>query len=143
MPRDKLKSLALRVMAMAHESGARVLLNTDVALAHEVGADGVHLNSMQLAELKERPPVNWCAASCHNAEELRRAEALGCDFVLLSPVLPTRSHPGAPTLGWEKFAAMAAGSSIPVYALGGLKQDDMQTAWQHGAHGISLLRQAW
>jgi 8-oxo-dGTP diphosphatase len=58
-------------------------------------------------------------------------------------VLPTQSHPGAPYLGWDKFAAIAAGSSIPVYALGGLKQEDMQPAWQHGAHGISLLRQAW
>jgi len=108
-----------------------------------VGADGVQLTSTQLKELKERPAINWCAASCHNAEELRRAEALGCDFALLSPVLPTQSHPGAPHLGWENFAAFAAGSSIPVYALGGLKQEDMQTAWRHGAHGIALLRQAW
>jgi 8-oxo-dGTP diphosphatase len=68
---------------------------------------------------------------------------LGCDFALLSPVLPTLSHPGALHLGWDDFAAMVAGSTIPVYALGGLKQEDMQTAWQNGAHGISLLRQAW
>jgi 8-oxo-dGTP diphosphatase len=68
---------------------------------------------------------------------------LGCDFVALSPVLPTQSHPGAPHLGWEKFAAMAAGSSIPVYALGGLRLGDMQAAWRQGAHGIALLRQAW
>ncbi len=87
--------------------------------------------------------MDWCAASCHNAAELRRAEELGCDFALLSPVLATKSHPGAPHLGWENFAAIAAGSSIPVYALGGLTHADMQTAWQHGAHGITLLRQAW
>jgi 8-oxo-dGTP diphosphatase len=46
-------------------------------------------------------------------------------------------------LGWDKFAEYAAGATIPVYALGGLKRGDMQTAWQHGAHGIALLRQAW
>jgi 8-oxo-dGTP diphosphatase len=143
LARDKLRALAQQVVAMAHASDAKVLLNGDVALAQEVGADGVQLTSTQLAELKERPAINWCGASCHNAEELRRAEALGCDFALLSPVLPTQSHPGAQHLGWENFAAIAAGSSIPVYALGGLKQEDMQTAWQNGAHGISLLRQAW
>jgi 8-oxo-dGTP diphosphatase len=87
--------------------------------------------------------VEWCAASCHNAAELRRAETLGCDFALLSPVLATQSHSGAPHLGWENFAAIAGGASIPVYALGGLTHADMQTAWQHGAHGIALLRQAW
>jgi 8-oxo-dGTP diphosphatase len=76
-------------------------------------------------------------------EELRRAEALGCDFALLSPVLPTLSHPGAAHLGWQNFATVAVGSSIPIFALGGLRHADMQIAWQHGAHGIALLRQAW
>ena len=143
MPRNTLRELAQQVIAMAHAHGAKVLLNSDVALVQEAGADGVQLTSVQLAELRERPAVDWCAASCHSAEELRRAEALGCDFVLLSPVLPTQSHPGAPHLGWDNFAAMVSGSTIPVYALGGLKQEDMQTAWQRGAHGIALLRQAW
>ena len=143
LSRDELRALALRVMKLAHAHGARVLLNADVELAQEVGADGVQLTAAQLAGLHERPAVDWCAASCHNAAELRRAEALGCDFAVLSPVLPTQSHPGAPHLGWKNFSAIAADSSIPVYALGGLTHDDMQTAWQHGAHGIALLRQAW
>lgn len=140
---DELRELAQRVVELAHTHDARVLLNGDVALAQEVGADGVQLTSAQLVQLTERPAVDWCAASCHSIEELRRAEALGCDFAMLSPVLPTKSHPGAAHLGWENFSSLAAGSSIPVYALGGLTQGDMTTAWQHGAHGIALLRQAW
>lgn len=143
LPCGELCELARHVTVLAHAHGAKVLLNGDVVLAQEVGADGVQLTATQLAGLHERPSVGWCAASCHNAEELRRAEALGCDFALLSPVLPTLSHPGAPHLGWENFAAVAAGSSIPVYALGGMTRDDIQTAWRHGAHGIALLRQAW
>ena len=140
---EALRELALKMLSLIRQHDARLLINADIALAQEVGADGVQLTGTQLAGLRERPAVEWCAASCHNAEELRRAEALGCDFALLSPVLPTQSHPGAPHLGWQNFAAIVAGSSIPVYALGGLTHDDMQTAWQHGAHGISLLRQAW
>lgn len=138
-----LRELAVRTVAMAHAAGAKVLINGDVALVQEVGADGVHLTSLQLAELTERPSVAWCAASCHTDEELQRAQRLGCDFAMLSPVLPTQSHPGAAHLGWERFSALAAGSSIPVYALGGLTRADMSTAWQRGAHGIALLRQAW
>ncbi len=143
LTREELRELALRMLPMMRACGARLLLNADIELAQEIGADGVQLTAVQLATLRERPDVPWCAASCHNAEEVRRAEALGCDFVLLSPVLPTQSHPGAATLGWERFAEYAAGATIPVFALGGLVQDDMQTAWQHGAHGIALLRQAW
>jgi 8-oxo-dGTP diphosphatase len=138
-----LRELALKMLPLIRQHDARLLINADIELSREIGADGVHLTGAQLAELSKRPAVDWCAASCHNAAELRRAEALGGDFALLSPVLATQSHPGAPHLGWENFAAIAAGSSIPVYALGGLTHADMHTAWQHGAHGISLLRQAW
>ena len=141
--RKALRELALKMLSLIRQHDARLFINADIELVREIGADGVQLTGTQIAGLRERPAVEWCAASCHNAEELRRAEALGCDFALLSPVLPTQSHPGAPHLGWENFAAIVAGSSIPVYALGGLTHDDMQTAWQHGAHGISLLRQAW
>ena len=138
-----LSDLALQVVALVHARGARILLNGDVALAQEIGVDGVQLTNVQLAEMRERPNVEWCAASCHNLEDLRRAEELGCDFALLSPVLPTLSHPDEPHLGWESFAAIAAGASIPVYALGGLSVSDMEAAWRHGAHGVALMRQAW
>jgi 8-oxo-dGTP diphosphatase len=141
--REALRVLALKMLLLIRQHDALLIINADIELCKEIGADGVQLTGAQLAELRERPDVEWCAASCHNAEELRRAEELGCDFALLSPVLPTKSHPGAAHLGWENFAAIAAGSSIPVYALGGLTNDDMQTAWQNGAHGISLLRHAW
>jgi len=141
--REVLHELALKMMPLIREHDARLIINADIELAKEVGADGVQLTGAQLAELGERPDVEWCAASCHNVAELRRAEQLGCDFALLSPVQATQSHPGAPHLGWEKFAEVAAGASIPVYALGGLTQADMHAAWQHGAHGIALLRQAW
>jgi len=141
--REALRQLALKMLPLLRQHDAGLIINADIELVKEIGADGVQLTGAQLGELRERPNVEWCAASCHNADELRRAEALGCDFALLSPLLPTKSHPGAPHLGWEKFAAIAVGSSIPVYALGGLSYADMQTAWQHGAHGIALLRQAW
>jgi 8-oxo-dGTP diphosphatase len=141
--REALRALALQMLPLIWSHDARLIINADIELCKEIGADGVQFTGAQLIELRERPTVDWCAASCHNAVELRRAEELGCDFALLSPVLATQSHPGEPHLGWEKFAAIAAGSSIPVYALGGLTHADMETAWQQGAHGISLLRQAW
>jgi len=141
--RTELKDFAMRSIKLAHASGARVLLNEDIELAKELGADGVQLTGAQLAACTKRPDVELCAASCHNAEELKLAAELELDFVLLSPVLPTKSHPGAAHLGWEKFAELASASAIPVYALGGLQLDDMERAWIKGAHGIALLRQAW
>jgi Thiamine monophosphate synthase len=135
--------LARAVVARAHASGARVLVNGNVDLAQACDADGVHLDSTALAKLDARPAIDWVGASCHNADELARASAIGADFALLSPVLPTLSHPGAPTLGWETFSQLAAASPIPLYALGGLAADDLGPAIRHGAHGVALLRAAW
>lgn len=143
LSRGALRDLAQRILPTMRSHDAKLLLNADIELAREIGADGVQLTSTQLTTLTARPDVAWCGASCHSAEELRRAESLGCDFALLSPVLPTRSHPGAAVLGWDKFAQCIAGTTIPVYALGGLKTGDMEQALRQGAHGIALLRQAW
>jgi 8-oxo-dGTP diphosphatase len=118
-----------------------VLVNADVDLAREIGADGVHLTAAQLGGA--RPDVPWCGASCHSAEELRRAEALDADFAVLGPVRATPSHPDAAPLGWDRFRSVAAGASIPVYALGGVAPRDMEHARSLGAHGLAMVRGAW
>lgn len=140
---EALAQFAAQAVRLAHRYGARVLVNGDAELARRAGADGVHFTGAQLHHCQGRPAFALCSASCHNAAELKRAGELGFDCALLSPVLPTRSHPGAAHLGWEKFAEMAAGTMIPVYALGGLMAADLPVAQRHGAHGIALLRQAW
>jgi len=135
--------LARETVRRAHPHGARVLVNGPLDLAHAAGADGVHLDASAAARLSARPACEWVGASCHDAAELVHAAALGADFALLSPVLPTLTHPGAPTLGWDAFSALAAASPIPVYGLGGLGRDDVALAHAHGAHGVALLRGAW
>jgi 8-oxo-dGTP diphosphatase len=131
------------VIKLAHLSGARAVLNSDTALAALLGADGVHLQAAQLQLLDDRPDLPLVGASCHNRAELERAAELGCDFAVLSPVLPTASHPGAPGLGWDRFAELVKDTPLPVYALGGMRVDFLDTARRHGAHGIALLSGIW
>lgn len=143
LDRAAVHALGLRMLPLLRAHNAKLIVNADVELAQQIGADGVQLTAMQLRSIQSRPELPWCAASCHDTEELRRAEALGCDFAVLSPVLATLSHPDEPPLGWKIFATSVAGCTIPVYALGGLQAAHLETAWRHGAHGIALLRQAW
>jgi 8-oxo-dGTP diphosphatase len=139
----ELRDLAARVIERARAHGARVLVNGNLKLARELGADGVHLTSAQLKETRLRPDLALVGASCHDADELARAQALGADFVVLGPVAPTPTHPGAAGLGWARFAALLKDCPLPVYALGGLGPADLETAWRHGAHGVSMMRAAW
>jgi 8-oxo-dGTP diphosphatase len=46
-------------------------------------------------------------------------------------------------LGWERFAALIEGTTIPVYAIGGLTRADLEDAWRAGAHGVAMIRGAW
>lgn len=143
LPEAERLALAREVVARARAHGARVLVNGSVDLCREAGADGVHLDSASLVRLAGRPDVAWLGASCHSREELDRAAALGVDFAVLSPVLPTASHPGEATLGWEKFAAWTQACPMPVYALGGMQENLLDEARARGAHGIAMLRGAW
>jgi 8-oxo-dGTP diphosphatase len=143
MVADALLRFAGRVVELAHARGARVLVNGDAELALRAGADGVHLTSAQLMQAQRRPQAGLVGASCHDAGELARAQALGVDFAVLGPVQPTPSHPGAAGIGWDRLAVLLENCALPVYALGGLKVSDLEAAQQRGAHGISMLRGAW
>lgn len=143
LARDALYRFAEKVVKLAQPYQARVLLNGNVGLARELGAHGVHLTSTQLMALQAKPEGLLCAASCHNEAELEQAQKLNLDFVVLGPVLPTQSHPGMETLGWERFSELAKNASLPVYALGGLQPQDLKRAWQAGAHGIAMQRGMW
>jgi 8-oxo-dGTP diphosphatase len=139
--RDRL-DLARKIVERAHPYKAMVLVSGDAELARQSGADGIHLDSDALKNLIDRPDVEWVGASCHTPEELTQAGKLA-DFAMLSPVLPTASHPGEPTLGWSRFAEWAATSPIPAFALGGQTVDTLNDALTHGAHGIAMLREVW
>lgn len=125
-------------------AGAQLLVNGDAALARASGV-GLHLPAAQLRASESRPvPVGQLlSASCHDAEELALAEALGCDFAILGPVLATPSHPGQPGIGWARFEALRERVSLPLYAIGGLGVDDIATARSHGAQGVAAIRGLW
>jgi len=58
-------------------------------------------------------------------------------------VRATPTHPEAQVLGWDRFGAFTQGTTLPVYALGGINSDDLNTAWSRGAHGIAMVRGSW
>ncbi len=106
------QTLALSAVSLCGDHGARLLLNSPPEWVAGVGAAGVHLNSRRLMALKERPlPEEYLvAASCHNREELQRAESInGRLLPVLSPVMVTASHPEAHPIGWQGFSEMIKG----------------------------------
>ena len=133
------------MLRACREHGAKLLLNAEPALCVALGADGGHLNARRLRACTSRPVTHeyLLSASCHDAGELAMAQRVGVDLALLSPVLPTATHPGAATLGWRGLATLAAAAPLPVYALGGLGPSDLRHAIDAGCVGIAGIGQLW
>lgn len=151
---DAYVALARQCVALCRKYDACLMLNADPGVVSEVGADGVHLDSGRLNALQQ-PPFNadsadvagvnkkWVSASCHSQQQLAQAKQLGADFVLLSPVAATASHPGDEPLGWQGFQALAELAACPAYALGGMTARDIDQAFVHGAQGVAAIRALW
>lgn len=133
-------ALAKAAIQIARPHGSLVVINDDAELARLCHADGLHLSAQALAANQTRPDFAWVGASCHSAAEIAQASRLGLDYSLLGPVLPTPTHPENPGIGWSAFAQMRQGNTMPVFALGGLRETHRDIAAEHGAHGLALMR---
>ena len=115
----------------------RWMINSD-QLGLDFSAQGLHLTAQDLMALTVRPSqYQWVGASCHNLQELRQAERLDLDFAVLSPVQVTTTHPDVQPLGWDVIESILSAVKIPVYLMGGLKQDDLSKAREKGAQGLA------
>ena len=138
------QAFAERVIQLVAPYNVKVLISSsNQSASTKLNAAGIHFNSKDLMQLQAKPVGMLCGASCHNDEQLVHAAALGLDYVMLSPVKATRSHPDEETMGWDQFAELIADYALPVYALGGMTHADLHEAKSHGAHGVAMLRSAW
>ena len=119
-----------------------LMVDGDCNLLHQTGARGLHLRSHELMALDARPVDErlWLAASCHDSLQLEQAARIGVDFAILSPVRETATHPDTRPIGWERFSSMVDTALLPVYALGGLDEQDLAMAQMQGAQGIAAIR---
>ena len=124
---------------------ARLLLNTSSEIFHKTDVKGLHLNGRRLHSTAIRPVDNSCllSVSCHTVSDLEKAEQINADIILLSPVNETSSHPGVSGMGWEKFSQMSSVTNVPVFALGGMSEDDLNTARSAGAKGVAAISSFW
>lgn len=136
---------AERALKLCREYGAKLLLNGEPTLLDRVDADGIHLTSARLMQLDRRPIAEnkWLSTSTHDQKQLSQAAVLGCDFVTLSPLRTTPSHPEVAPMGWHDFQQLVERAGMPVFALGGMTRFDANHARAVGAQGIASIRDFW
>ena len=134
---------------IAHAYKALLMLNTSVEVFHEyadrLNVAGLHITSEQMLSYQSRPiGKNFLlGASCHCRDEIYQAQAIDVDFVTLSPVKNTSSHPDAIPIGIDGFKLLTSESNMPVFALGGQSKDDLSEIFYSGGQGVAGISQFW
>jgi thiamine-phosphate pyrophosphorylase len=115
---------------IARARGHLMVLADSSLTAREWGADGVYGAPRALYPTSSLLTL----ATAHSLHEIGIANRARADAVLVSPVFPTRSHPGAQTLGPVRFRLLASHASMPVIALGGMTGTAVRRVhWQRWA----------
>lgn len=137
--------LVREIKQLADKYDTKFILNGSPADIDVYDIDGIHLKSNEMLKYSKRPIDNrfLLGASCHSKQELKHAITIDVDYVFISPVNKTISHPSQPALGWKGFQQFCHLTSIPVYALGGMQPSDVKNAKLSGGHGIAMISAIW
>ena len=131
-PTEQRVALAREVSLFARRYDLVLAVSRDIALARHVGADLVHNPEEPLENLPFSRAV-------HDEAEAHAARADGAALVFVSPVYPTRSHPGAAAIGEQEAARLAALAGLPAYALGGVTEDKKERLAGLGFDGWAAI----
>ncbi len=120
-----------------------VTINSEVELVKETGADGVHLASRSVSPKEARDVLGSdciIGYSAHSAEEVVKQEPHIIDYVYLSPIFQpgSKQYEGG-VIGLDLLKEATSNSRVPVFALGGIRPEQVESLYHSGASGVSLI----
>ena len=127
---------------IAREAGALFIVNDHADIAVAVDADGVHLGQDDLPIECARTllgSTKVIGISTHSISQARAAEAAGADYIGFGPVFRTSSKDAGPTQGTRNLAAVAQAVALPVIAIGGINEANVQFVIEAGAVGAAVI----
>lgn len=146
-PLDEVHRVALRLQPLCKSYGATFILDDHVALAKEIGADGVHIGKMDMAPEAARELLGKDFIIGGTANTLADVEYLRCagvDYIGLGPYRYTETKKNLSTvLGIEGYttimkALRVVDHTLPVVAIGGIDEDDISSLMKTGVSGVAL-----
>ena len=135
--RRRTEAQALALLCRRH--GVPLIINDDLELALEVGAEGLHLGieDGDLAAARARLPGRILGASCYDRLELaRRAVAAGADYVAFGSVFASPTKPGAVR---APLALFGHDLGVPKVAIGGITAENAPQLVAAGADAVAVL----
>lgn len=139
---DEFLAEAKKVVAICRAHGVKCVINDAVDIAIESGADGVHVGQEDLEAglARERlGPDRIIGVSAHNAEEARRAQAAGADYIGSGAAFATSTKETAAPIGPEGLRSVVGSVDIPVVAIGGISRENISELNGLGLAGVAVV----
>lgn len=133
---------AERFVALCREKGAVSIINDNVDIAAQVGADGVHIGQEDLEAGRAREllgPDKVIGVSAHSVAEALAAQAAGADYLGVGAAFVTDTKTDAKPISRETIRAITAAVDIPVVAIGGISRDNILELRDCGLDGVAVV----
>ena len=142
LPQSEFLKEALELKDLCRRFGAPLIINDNVEIALESGADGVHVgqHDMQAAQVREKiGPNRILGVSAQTVEQAILAEKNGADYLGVGAVFSTSTKEDAKPVSHETLKAICQAVSIPVCAIGGISKENILELSGSGVDGVALV----
>lgn len=133
---------AVELAALCRGYGVPLIVNDNVDVALESGADGVHLGQEDQDPRAVRRRVGagfLIGVSAHTVAEARAAQAAGADYLGVGAVFATATKPGVTDMPFETLRSICRAVGIPVVAIGGITRENILRLTGSGAEGVAVV----
>ena len=138
---DEYEILAKDVLKICRAEDVLCILHNFVDTALKLEADAIHLTftSLRIMSKEDKEKFYSISASCHSAEEARKAASVGCTSIVAGHIFDTLSKKNLPPRGLDFFQEIIENVTIPVYAIGGINKDNFDSVMALGAGGACVM----
>lgn len=133
---------AKKIQKLCREYKVPFVINDNVEIAAEIGADGVHVgqSDMEAGDVRRKlGPDKIIGVSAQTVEQALRAQEHGADYLGVGAVFPTGSKADAVEVGHETLKEICRAVDIPVIAIGGISSDNVMELKGSGICGIAVI----
>ena len=141
---EEYRELARATIQICNKYGTPCILHSFVNVAKELGVKAIHLPLPELRMLskEDREEFTTIGASCHSVEDAIEAESLGCTYITAGHVFDTDCKKGLPGRGLDFLQKVCESVAIPVYAIGGISEENFVEVIKVGASGACVMSKA-
>ena len=141
---EELKAFALACQQLCEQYSVPFIVNDDIGLAIEIGADGIHIGQEDgyISAVRDKVgPDMLIGVSTHNVAEAIAAADAGADYIGLGPVYETQSKTDTqPVIGLETIREVASLlPGLPIVAIGGISERRAGAIIKAGASGVAVI----